>query len=80
MKPTSLLRQLMKPHEDESPKFIIVKHVSAHSLRKGSASHATSYTTPPPSFVSVATRGEWSASKEVMDSYFKSEAKLPNLH
>lgn len=47
-----------------------VGRAGAHGLRKGAGSAASSATTDPPSFVSVAARGEWSIGK-VLDVYFK---------
>lgn len=43
---------------------------NGHGFRKGGAVHASSGTTHPASFTSVASRGEWSISK-VLDQYFQ---------
>jgi hypothetical protein len=42
----------------------------AHGIRKGSGTHASSATTLPPQFTSVAARGEWSMGK-ILDIYFQ---------
>ena len=47
-----------------------MSHFNAHGIYEGSGSHVSSATTVPPSFVSVAARGEWSIGK-ILDVYFK---------
>jgi len=42
----------------------------AHGLRKGSKTHASSATTVPPAFTSVAARGKWSMGK-ILDINFQ---------
>ena len=57
-------------HFEVARNHIRVGRAGAHGLRKGAGSAASSATTDPPSFVSVAARGEWSIGK-VLDVYFK---------
>mgnify|MGYP006157755839 CR=1 FL=1 len=47
-----------------------LSHFNIHGLRKGGGTHATSATTLPPQFTTVACRGEWSMGK-VLDIYFQ---------
>jgi hypothetical protein len=60
------LSEIVMRHEDIAKNFLRLSHFNAHGLRKGSGSHASSATTLPPSFVSVAARGEWSIGKFLM--------------
>ena len=64
------LSELVVRHQKEAKHHLRVSHFNAHGIRKGSGSHASSATTSPPSFVSVAARGEWSIGK-ILDVYFK---------
>jgi hypothetical protein len=50
--------------------FVRLTHFSVHGFRKGSGTHASSATTCPPLFTSIAARGEWSMGK-VLDVYFQ---------
>jgi hypothetical protein len=50
--------------------FIRLTHFSVHGFRKGSGTHASSATTCPPLFTSIAARGKWSMGK-VLDVYFQ---------
>ena len=47
-----------------------LSHFNIHGLRKGGGTHATSATTLPPQFTTVACRGEWSMGK-ILDIYFQ---------
>lgn len=64
------LSEMVMRHQDVAKCHLRLSHFNAHGLRKGSGSHASSATTVPPSFVSVAARGEWSIGK-ILDMYFK---------
>jgi hypothetical protein len=50
--------------------FLRLSHFHAHGIRKGSRTHASSVTTVPPAFTSVAAQGEWSKGK-ILDIYFQ---------
>ncbi len=63
------LSEIVMRHKDIAKNFLRLSHFNAHGLRKGSGSHASSATTLPPSFVSVAAHGEWSIGK-ILDVYF----------
>jgi len=63
------LSEIVMRHEDTAKNILRLSHFNAHGLRKGSGSHASSATTLPPSFVSVAAHGEWSIGK-ILDVYF----------
>lgn len=64
------LAELVFRHADIAAQFIRLPRFNAHGIRKGSGTHSSSATTAPPSFVSVATRGDWSMGK-ILDTYFK---------
>jgi hypothetical protein len=64
------LSEIVLRHEDIAKNFLRLSHFNGHGLRKGSGSHASSATTLPPSFVSVAARGVWSIGK-ILDVYFR---------
>ena len=64
------LSELVNRHFEAAKHHLRVSHFNAHGLRKGAGMHASSATTLPPSFVSVAARGEWSIGK-ILDVYFK---------
>ena len=49
---------------------ISIQNMSAHGLRKGSATHVASATTVPPPIASIANRGDWSLGK-VLDVYWQ---------
>jgi hypothetical protein len=44
--------------------------MTAHGLRKGSATHVSCATTAPPPIASIANRGDWSLGK-VLDVYWQ---------
>jgi hypothetical protein len=56
-------------HKAIAKYYLCPSHFNKHGLWKGSDSHASSATTLPPSFVSVAACGEWSIGK-ILDAYF----------
>jgi hypothetical protein len=62
------LLQLMKSYWEVVKTYI--KNLSAHGLRKGSATHVSSATTVPPPIASIANRGDWSLGK-VLDIYWQ---------
>ena len=62
------LLQLLKTYWDVVKTFI--KNMSAHGLRKGSATHVATATTVPPPIASLANRGDWSLGK-VLDVYWQ---------
>ena len=62
------LLELMKGSKDIVQTFI--QNMSAHGLRKGSATHVASATTVPPPIASIASRGDWSLGK-VLDVYWQ---------
>lgn len=64
------LSALVKKHAAAACKFLRLSRFHAHGIRKGSGSHASSATTVPPQFTSVAARGEWSMGK-ILDIYFQ---------
>jgi hypothetical protein len=64
----SQLLQLLKSHWAIVMTFI--KTLSAHGIRKGSATHVASSTTVPPPIASIAARGDWSLGK-VLDIYWQ---------
>ena len=64
------LSALVKKHAAEAKNFLRVSCFHAHGIRKGSGTHASSATTVPPQFTSVAARGEWSMGK-ILDIYFQ---------
>ena len=64
------LSEMVNRHFEHAKHHLRVSHFNAHGLRKGAGMHASSATTSPPSFVSVAARGEWSIGK-ILDVYFK---------
>jgi hypothetical protein len=66
----SQLIEMVSKHFETARRYLRLSHFSAHGIRKGSGSYASSATTSPPSFVAVAARGEWSIGK-VLDVYFK---------
>jgi hypothetical protein len=49
---------------------LLIVNMSAHGLRKGSATHVASATTAPPPIASIAKRGDWSLGK-VLDVYWQ---------
>ena len=62
------LMTLVKRHWD-----VVQTHIqtmSAHGVRKGSATHVASATTSPPPLPSIASRGDWSLGK-VLDIYWQ---------
>ena len=61
---------LVNKHADAASKFLRLSRFHAHGIRKGSGTHASSATTVPPQFTSVAARGEWSMGK-ILDIYFQ---------
>jgi hypothetical protein len=64
------LSEMVKRHFMEARFFLRLSHFHAHGIRKGSGTHASSATTVPPAFTSVAARGEWSMGK-ILDIYFQ---------
>ena len=64
------LSELVKRHDDKARKHSRMSRMNDHGLRKGAGVYGSSATTLPPSFVSVAARGEWSIGK-ILDVYFK---------
>jgi len=62
--------ELVNRHFDIAKHHLRVSHFNAHGICKGSGTHASSATTLPPSFASVAARGEWLIGK-ILDVYFK---------
>ena len=64
------LSALVKKHAATACKFLRLSRFHAHGIRKGSGTHASSATTVPPQFTSVAARGEWSMGK-ILDIYFQ---------
>ena len=64
------LIELVKRYYQQAMSFLRMDHFSAHGVRKGSATHASSATTLPPAFTSIAARGEWSMGK-ILDIYFQ---------
>ncbi|KAK1746052.1 hypothetical protein QTG54_002659 [Skeletonema marinoi] len=64
------LSALVSRHADAAKKFLRISRFHAHGIRKGSGTHASSATTLPPQFTSVAARGEWSMGK-ILDIYFQ---------
>ena len=60
---------LMKESQDVVKTY--VQNMSSHGLRKGSATHVSSATTAPPPISSIASRGDWSLGKEVLDVYWQ---------
>jgi hypothetical protein len=62
------LLALLKKHRSVVQTF--VQNVSAHGIRKGSATHVASATTCPPPIASIANRGDWSLGK-VLDVYWQ---------
>lgn len=62
------LLTLLKGHWDVVQTHI--RNMSAHGLRKGSATHVASATTCPPPIASIANRGDWSLGK-VLDVYWQ---------
>ena len=63
------LSEIVKSHSCEVKQYVREKHMNAHGLRKGLATHATSGTTCPPSLPSICNRGEWAMGK-VFDVYW----------
>jgi len=59
------LSAIMKRHWDVVQTYIT--NMSAHGLRKGSATHVASATTCPPPIASIANRGDWSLPMEDED-------------
>jgi hypothetical protein len=47
-----------------------IQNMSAHGIRKGSATHVACATTAPPPIASIANRGDWSLGK-VLDVYWQ---------
>ncbi len=47
-----------------------IRTISAHGLRKGSATHVSCATTTPPPIASIANRGDWSAGI-VLNAYWQ---------
>lgn len=64
------LKKLITEHIDVVGQYVRKDRANGHGFRKGGAVHASSGTTFPASFTSVASRGEWSISK-VLDQYFQ---------
>jgi len=64
------LAEICNRHWEYAKEHLRMSRLNAHGIRKGSGTHASSATTLPPSFVSVAARGEWSMGK-ILDVYFK---------
>ena len=64
------LSEMVKRHFMETRFFLRLSHFHAHGIRKGSGTHASSATTVPPAFTSVAARGKWSMGK-IRDIYFQ---------
>ena len=62
------LLQMMKTFWEVVKTFIT--NMSAHGIRKGSATHVASATTVPPPIASIANRGDWSLGK-VLDIYWQ---------
>ena len=63
------LLTLVDKHPDEMMAQVRPAHFNPYGLRKGSATHAVSGTTLPPSLPSMARRGEWSQGS-VLDVYW----------
>ena len=57
-------------YADQIKSFLRLSHFNIHGVRKGSGTHASSATTCPPLFTSIACRGEWSMGK-ILDIYFR---------
>ena len=64
------LVKLVMRHHEEATHHLRVSYCNVNGMREGSAIHVSSATTFPPSFVSVASRGEWLIRK-ILDVYFK---------
>jgi hypothetical protein len=64
-----LVAGLVSGHTDELMHHMDPTNFNPYGLRKGSATHACSGTTAPPSLPSIARRGEWSIS-QVLDVYW----------
>ena len=64
------LKKLIVDKLETVKQYARTDRANSHGTRKGAAMHASSGTTMPASFTSVALRGEWSISK-VLDAYFK---------
>jgi hypothetical protein len=64
-----LVAGLVSEHTDELMHHMDPERFNPYGLRKGSATHACSGTTAPPSLPSIARRGEWSIS-QVLDVYW----------
>ena len=64
-----LLQIMMKCYWNSVMTFI--KNISAHGLRKGSATHVSSGKTMPPLIASIAARGDWSLGKKVLDIHWQ---------
>jgi hypothetical protein len=62
------LQVIMKASWDIVQTYI--RTMSAHGLRKGSATHVSCATTAPPPIASIANRGDWSLGK-VLDVYWQ---------
>jgi hypothetical protein len=62
------LLNIMKMSQDIVQTFIT--NMSAHGLRKGSATHVACATAAPPPIASIANRGDWSLGK-VLDVYWQ---------
>ena len=62
------LLQIMKAHWGIVQTYITT--MSAHGIRKGSATHVSCATTCPPPIASIANRGDWSMGK-VLDVYWQ---------
>jgi hypothetical protein len=53
------LSEMVKRHLIEARFFLRLSHFHAHGIRKGSGTHASSATTVPSAFTSVAAQGKW---------------------
>ena len=62
------LHTVMKKYADIVKTYITT--MSAHGIRKGSATHVACATTCPPPLASIANRGDWSLGK-VLDIYWR---------
>ena len=66
----SQLTQLFTANAEAVSAYIRINHANPHGIRKGSATHAASGTTLPPSVTAIAKRGDWSLGK-LLDIYWK---------
>jgi hypothetical protein len=68
--PSSTFRHGQEALDIEARFFLRLSHFHAHGNRKGSETHASSATTVPSAFSSIAAQGEWTMGK-ILDIYFQ---------